>query len=112
MVLRTLIIISSLSFLYYGILYFSSAYIKDEFKRFGLEKFGILTAVLEILGAIGLLTGLFIRPILLLSSGGLALLMLMGFIARLNVKDSLWVSLPALLFMILNTYILVVSIIK
>ena len=61
---------------------------KSEFKRFGLEKFGLLTAVLEISGALGLLVGLMINSILLISSGGLALLMFFGVLARLRVKDS------------------------
>jgi uncharacterized membrane protein YphA (DoxX/SURF4 family) len=78
---------------------------KNEFKRFKLEKLGLLTIVLEIMGAIGLLVGLFVKPILLISSGGLALLMLLALIARINSKDSLWVSLPAIFFLALNTYI-------
>jgi len=78
---------------------------KSELKRFGLERFGLLTAVLEISGALGLLAGLIINFILLISSGGLALLMLFGAIARLRVKDSLWVSLPALFYMGLNAFI-------
>jgi hypothetical protein len=78
---------------------------KSEFKRFGLGKFGKLTAVLEIGGALGLLVGFFINSILLISSGGLALLMFLGFLARLRIKDSLWVSLPALFFMGLNAFI-------
>ena len=100
-----LILLSSLSFLAYGILYFTSAHIKNEFKRFGLEKFGMLTAILEILGGVGLLVGYKILPILLISSGGLSLLMLLGLIARLRVKDSIWVSMPATFFMVLNAYI-------
>ena len=108
--LELLILISSLSFLIYGISWFTSPQMKSEFKRFGLEKFGLLTAVLEIGGALGLLAGLYINSILLISSGGLALLMFFGVLARLRVKDSLWVSLPALLYMVLNSYIFSVSI--
>lgn len=103
--LRILTLLSSVSFLYYGISYFSTAHMKTEFKRFGLEKFGALTAILEIMGAIGLLVGLFYTSILLLSSGGLALLMVLGLLARVRVKDSLWVSMPAFLFLIVNAYI-------
>jgi hypothetical protein len=102
---QLLTLFSSVSFLFYGISYFYSAPIKNEFKRFGLEKFGVLTALLEILGAIGLLVGLVSTPILLISSAGLALLMFLGLIARARVKDSIWVSLPAFLLMILNAYI-------
>ncbi len=104
-ILDILIMLSGLSFLVYGITYFSSPHMKSEFVRFGLVKFGILTAVLEILGALGLIIGLFNNFILLIASGGLAILMLFGFLARLRVKDSLLVSLPAILYMALNAYI-------
>jgi len=83
---------------------------KNEFKRFKLEKLGLLTIVLEIIGALGLLIGLWYLPLLLLSSGGLALLMLLGLIVRIKLKDSLWITLPAFFFMILNTYILLEAI--
>jgi hypothetical protein len=82
---------------------------KAEFKRFGLEKYGLLTVVLEILGAIGLWVGLSIHPILLISSGGLAVLMFAGLIVRIAIKDSVWVSLPALFFMLLNSWIFLMS---
>lgn len=107
--LQVLILISSLSFLGYGITYFTSAQMKIEFKRFGLEKIGTLTAVLELLGGIGLFVGLKIDIILLISAGGLALLMFLGVAARIYVKDSIWISLPALFFMALNFYIFYTS---
>ena len=103
--LDILILISSLSFLAYGINWFVSPHMKSEFKRFGLEKFGLLTVVLEIGGALGLLVGLYLNSILIVSSGGLALLMCLGVLVRLKIKDSLWVSLPALFYLLLNSYI-------
>ena len=103
--LTVLILVSSLSFIAYGIAYFISPKMENEFKRFGLEKAGTLTAVLEILGAVGLLVGMKVQLILLISSGGLALLMLLGVAVRIKVKDSFWISLPALFFMLLNAYI-------
>jgi hypothetical protein len=109
-VLDILILISSISFLIYGISWFTSEHLKSEFKRFGLEKFGLLTAVLEIAGALGLLAGLMINSILMISSGGLALLMFFGVLVRLKVKDSLWVSLPAFFYMVINSYIFLRSI--
>ncbi len=107
--LTILILISSLSFLGYGIAYFKSPQMKSEFKRFGLEKAGMLTAVLELLGAVGLLVGLKFRLILLISAGGLALLMFLGVAVRIKVKDSFWIALPALFFMTLNSYIFFMS---
>ena len=34
-------------FVVYGIAYFISPHMKNEFRRFGLEKIGLLTAILE-----------------------------------------------------------------
>lgn len=107
--LDVLIIISSLSFTGYGIVYFTSTKMKSEFKRFGLEKAGALTAILEILGALGLLVGSKIHLILLISAAGLAVLMFLGVAVRIKVRDTLWVTLPALFFMILNAYIFLMS---
>lgn len=100
-----LILISSFSFYAYVVSYFISPHMKNEFKRFDLEKLGKLTIVLEFLGATGLLVGLKYSPILTLSSLGLGLLMLFGLIVRIRLKDSIWISLPALFYMVLNFYI-------
>jgi hypothetical protein len=78
---------------------------KSEFKRFNLEKLGLLIIVLELLGAAGLLVGVMFNYILIISSGGLATLMLLGLLVRFKSKDSLRVSLPALFFCVLNAYI-------
>ena len=95
----------SISFLFYGISYFKSAHLQQEFVRYGLQKFGSLTAVLELLGAVGLLVGMVSPLILILASGGLALLMLLGFGVRMKIGDGFWLSLPSFLFMLLNGYI-------
>jgi hypothetical protein len=83
---------------------------KSELERFGLEKLRILTAILQLTGAIGLIVGLFINVILPISSGGLAILMLFGVAVRLKIRDSILVSLPALFYMILNSFIFYKSI--
>ncbi len=100
-----LVLFSSVSFIIYGSLLLVSAKMQNEFKRFKLEKFTTLTGVLELLGGIGLLVGLKFGFILLISSGGLALLMLLGFGVRIKVKDSFWLSFPSLFFMVLNLLI-------
>lgn len=100
------VLFSSLSFAGYSISYFISPHMKNEFERFDLKDFGKVVIFFEILGAAGLLVGLFYKPVLLLSSGGLALLMFLGLLTRIKKKDSFLVSLPALFFMLLNAYIL------
>jgi hypothetical protein len=66
------ILISSLSFFAYALSYFISPHMKKEFKRFGLEKIGLLTIILEFIGATGLIIGLKFDLILTISSFGLA----------------------------------------
>ena len=83
---------------------------KEEFKRFGLEKMGLITIIFQLLGATGLLVGLKFNPILSISSLGLAVLMTAGLIVRIKLKDSIWISLPAFFYMALNTYIFLISV--
>tara|TARA_B100000767_G_C19460704_1_gene407964 strand:- start:29 stop:286 length:258 start_codon:yes stop_codon:yes gene_type:complete len=83
---------------------------KEEFKRFGLEKMGLITIILQLLGATGLLVGLKFNLILSISSLGLAVLMMAGLLVRIKLKDSIWVSLPAFFYMGLNTYIFLTSV--
>ena len=99
------ILLSSLSFFAYVSSYFINPHMKSEFKRFNLEKMGLLIIILQFLGAAGLLVGLEFNIILIISSLGLALLMLLGLAVRIKLKDSIWISLPALFYMILNAYI-------
>ena len=104
-------LISSFSFLAYALSYFIKPHMKNEFKRFGLEKIGLTTVLLEIIGALGLLVGLKFKFFLIISSLGLAILMFAGVIVRLKLKDSIWITLPAFLLMVLNAFIFWKSII-
>ena len=78
---------------------------KEEFQRFGLKNIGLTIVILEILGALGLLVGFLSQTILLISSLGLALLMMAGVIVRIKVKDKPQLILPAFFFLLLNAYI-------
>ncbi len=105
-----LIFCSGISFVIYGYLLLFSVKMRIEFKRFGLEKFQKLTGILQLLGGLGLLVGLITKLILLISSGGLALLVLIGFGVRLKIKDGFWLTMPSLFFALLNLYIFVITI--
>ena len=104
------VLFSSLSFIGYTVSYFVSPNMKKEFDRFGLKGFGIYVIILEFLGALGLLVGVFYKPLLLFSSCGLAVLMLFGVLTRIKTKDSFLVSTPALFFMLLNAFIFYLAI--
>lgn len=78
---------------------------KEEFERYGLDKFRGLIGVLQLLGGSGLLLGLVWHLILVIASGGLALLMLIGFLVRVKMKDGFLQSMPSFIFMLVNAYI-------
>lgn len=82
---------------------------RTEFNRFGLSQFGPIVACLEILGSLGLLIGIMMNFLLVLSSVGLALLMLMGVLVRVKSKDRFKDFIPALFFLGLNLYLFIVS---
>ena len=94
-------------FLFYGINCLFYPQMKEEFKRFNLsDNQRVLTGILQILGSFGLLIGWYFYPVLfIISSSGLALLMLIGFFVRLKIEDSLYVSFPSLFFSIINFFL-------
>ncbi len=102
-----LTVLSGVSFLVYGASCVFSNAMMQEFDRFGLAKFRVLTGVLELLGGAGLLLGLLYLPVLCLSASGLAVLMLLGVGVRVRLRDGVLLTLPALLLMIVNGWIAV-----
>lgn len=104
--LNLAILVSSIAFLYYGLECLFSQKMKDEFIRFGLKQQRVLTAYLQLTGAIGLILGFFVSPMLILiSAAGLSLLMFLGFGVRIKIKDSILESLPALVLALINLFI-------
>ncbi|MEJ1221884.1 DoxX family protein [Sediminicola sp. 1XM1-17] len=102
-----LTLFSSLSFLFFGVGCFFSPRMKLEFIRYGLNRQQrLLTGLLQILGSLGLLLGLFMSPILcLVASLGLFLLMLLGLMVRIRIKDSILKSSPALIYALINLFL-------
>jgi hypothetical protein len=107
--LTATVLVSAVLFLVYGLLCLFSGSMKVEFERFGLVRFRRLTGALEVLGGVGLLVGTRVPEVLLVASAGLALLMLLGVIARVRVRDSLLETLPAAVLMVANVWIVVVA---
>jgi uncharacterized membrane protein YphA (DoxX/SURF4 family) len=97
--------LSAILFLYYGAAVLFSNAMVAEFEQFGLPQFRKLTGVLELLGAGGLIVGYFIPPLVIVASGGLALLMALGLAVRYRSKSSLPDSLAALAMLLINLFI-------
>jgi hypothetical protein len=98
---------SALSFVFYGLSCLISKRMVIEFNRFGLNKSQRqLTGALQLIGGLGLLIGYFQSLLLAAASAtGLALLMILGFLVRLKIKDSVLLSAPSLMFALLNIYL-------
>jgi len=79
---------------------------KVEFSRYGLSKYRKLTGIFELLGGVGILIGLKISSIFMISTGGLSLLMFLGILARIKIKDKMINIVPAILFFTLSLYLL------
>ena len=102
--------LSAIAFLFYGIACLFSPRMDAEFERYGLARFRRLIGALECLGALGLLVGHFNRPVLVLAAAGLTLTMVMAIATRIHIGDSLARTLPAIVLLALNAFVLGVAV--
>lgn len=106
MILTSLVVFSSLSFLFFGINCFLAPHMKTEFVRYGLGEWQSLVGALQLAGAAGLVLGYFYLPVLsVIAAGGLSILMILGFGVRLKIKDTVLQSAPSFFFAVINAYI-------
>lgn len=70
--------ISATLFVWYGLYAIFSESMVAEFKRYGLAPFRVLTGGLQVAASLGIFVGHFYRPLLLISAGGLTVMMLLG----------------------------------
>jgi hypothetical protein len=102
--------LSAIAFLAYGIACLVTPRMDAEFERYGLAKFRGLIGALECLGALGLIVGHFNRPVLVLAAAGLTLTMLMAIATRIRIRDSLARTLPAIVLLVMNAFVLGVAV--
>ncbi len=109
--MRLAVLIAAASFVWYGASLFVSASAKTDFERYGLARVRWLVGSLQIAASLGLLLGMSYRPLIIGSSAGLALMMLVAIAARLRVGDRALAAIPAFLFLCLNLIIFIVSLV-
>lgn len=100
-------LLSAILFGGYGLNCLLSERMVAEFERYRLPGLRQLTGALQVAASLGLLAGLLYRPLLLLSSGGLALMMFLAVVTRFRIKDPLLAAIPALALCLLNAFIFV-----
>ncbi len=106
-ILNVATILSGVLFLWYGSSSLLSDAMLDDFERFGLSRYRRLTGGLELLGGLGLLAGLLVRPLAVLSAASLSLMMFFGVVARVRVRDPWNAMVPAVVLMVLNLFVAV-----
>ncbi len=97
--------LSIIAFAGYGVHALLSSSMASEFERYGLARLRVLTATIQIVGSVGLAAGYFFRPLLLLSAGGFAAMMLVALLVRIRIRDPIAAMLPAFVLMCLNLYL-------
>ena len=104
-VLSIFVALIGLAFLFYGYNCLFSNKLVEEFDRFKLTASQRkITGIAQIIGALGLLGGLFYYPLGIAAAIGLSILILLGFAVRLKIKDSFYASAPSFILMLVNMY--------
>lgn len=96
--------LSAGAFLFYGVLCLVSPAMATEFERYRLPRLRVLTALLEIAGALGLM----LAPTPLWEAAaavGLCALMLAALLVRLRIRDPWYAMLPAGLLLLGNAWL-------
>lgn len=97
--------VSVVLFLFYGLACLFAEAMKADFERWGLGRLRLLTGTLEVLGALGLVVGQFVPVLVIVSAGGLALMMALGLATRVRFGDAWWESVPAAVLLVVNAFI-------
>ena len=98
-------IISGISFIFFGLACFFSNVFINEFYRYGLYEYIKIVGVFQLLGGIGCIVGVFYKRLLIISSLGLSIMMLLGVGVRVKINDTFFQTLPAILYLIINSII-------
>ena len=80
-----------------------------EFEHYRLAELRTLTGGLQVAASIGIVAGHFYRPLLLLSAGGLAVMMLLAVVTRYKIRDPFYLAIPATSLFLLNMYIVLAA---
>lgn len=107
MVLVVLALVSGLSFLRYGIDILFQTRLRQEFTRYGMPGVRTFVGAMEILGGSAVLLGLAVAPLGAFGAAGLMLLMILGLIVRIRIRDAVRLMVPAACLAALNAVLVV-----
>ena len=98
-------IISGISFIFFGLACFFSNVFINEFYRYGLSEYLKIVGFFQLLGGMGCIVGVFYKRLLIISSFGLSIMMLLGVAVRVKINDTFFQTLPAILYLVINSII-------
>ena len=81
-----------------------------EFERYRAARLRTLTGALQVAASLGLVAGYYYPPLLLVSAGGLAVMMIGAMIVRVRIRDPLLAAVPAFVFFCINLYIVAATV--
>ena len=110
MVINLLKIFSGMSHVFYGIIAITQPFYIEEFKRYGFYDYRVIIAISQIIAGAGLFIGFYQSRITQVCSAILAMMMIGAVITRILIKDNLFQSLPAIIYMSINSLIFIKSI--
>ena len=103
---------SGISFIFFGLACFYNSLFVNEFYRYGLSEYRTIIGFFQLLGGIGSIIGVFDKRILIISSLGLSVMMLLGVGVRIKINDTFIQTIPALTYLIVNAIICIDVVIK
>ena len=104
-----IILFISLSFIFYSLNAMFSKKMKDDFTRWGFQKYRILISCIQLLSGLLLLLSFF-YPFLIIYCSSIFFIMMLGAIfVRIRIKDSFLETLPAFFYFFLNAVIIYIE---
>ncbi len=90
-----LALLSALSFTYYGVSCIAVPRIRAEYVRYGIPHLAVLSGLLQLWGAAGVVIGLVVPALGAIAAACLSVMMILGVGVRIRLRDPLDLMLPA-----------------
>lgn len=99
-------VILALGFIYFGYLKFTSEDMVKGFEHFGYtDSFRIFTGIVEIVGALLLIIGIWIKPVAFIGALLLAITMIGAILTHIKIKDEFKNMIMPIILFILNVIV-------
>jgi hypothetical protein len=103
MLLVPLVALSAVPFLYYGLACIWSPRLQDEYLRYGIPNLRVVSGILQLLGAAGVVIGLVVAPLGATAAAGLCIMMVLGVGVRVRMRDCVRLMVPATSLALINS---------